>query len=120
MHSLIWRGPTVESLKLFLETKGYGSQGEVYDLQAISDFFTQMGILCPALKDLDLAGQGIGADSIVVAAQTIGQLDRLQTFDLGSHDEHDIAGILPVVAGLPVMESLGLNNILKFQSQWSQ
>ncbi|KAG8872428.1 hypothetical protein FRB97_007647 [Tulasnella sp. 331] len=79
-----------------------------------------MGASCPNLTDLTLAGQGIGADSIAIAAQTIGQLRLLRTVYLSSFNNEDVTAILLKMAELPALESLSLNRLIDFPSYWPQ
>ncbi|KAG8868977.1 hypothetical protein FRB97_001751 [Tulasnella sp. 331] len=121
-HSPTRMCPTVESLNLFLETnrsqgRGGAGRGGADNAQTISNFFTQMGVLCPNLTDLRLGGQGIGADSRAVAAQTIGQLHHLKTVHLSSYDDDDVTVILLKMAELPALKSLSLADLEHFPSR---
>ncbi|KAG8876131.1 hypothetical protein FRB97_004432 [Tulasnella sp. 331] len=119
-HSLIWMGPTVESLDLFLEAKSFGERGVVHDSRMTSDFFTQMGRLCPNLRELRLGSERIGVDLITIASKTIGQLWCLESVNLSSYDNNDISTILLNMAELPTLESLHLDSLIDFPSQWPQ
>ncbi|KAG8862124.1 hypothetical protein FRB96_002154 [Tulasnella sp. 330] len=77
-----------------------------------------MGALCPNLKHLWLEGQGIGEDAIGIASQTIGQLCRLETVMLSSQDPNDVTEILLKMAELPALESVSLESLRSFPSQW--
>ncbi|KAG8873012.1 hypothetical protein FRB97_007117 [Tulasnella sp. 331] len=113
-------GPTVETLNLFLKTQGSATWRipEADDPQKISDFFTRMVMLCPNLTDLTLGGQGIGVESIAVATQSIKQLRGLQSVYLSNNDDRDVTAILLGMSELPALESLTLDCLVNFPSQW--
>ncbi|KAG8862074.1 hypothetical protein FRB96_002104 [Tulasnella sp. 330] len=108
------------SLDLFLEAKSFGERGVVHDSRMTSDFFTQMGRLCPNLRELRLGSERIGVDLITIASKTIGQLWCLESVNLSSYDNNDISTILLNMAELPTLESLHLDSLIDFPSQWPQ